>query len=183
MSPSPELPGRGATPPPLHAACVPVLLRYLSGLDRIVAAVGRLGPARAPQVLDARLAPDMLPFAQQVETTAHFASRTAFPLAGRPVPPFAPCEASVTALQQRIADTGTALQQLPVEAFSEAESRLVAEQAGRAAVVLPAARFLHEFALPNFLFHLNMAYAIARLHGCRLGKADYDGFHDYPPDT
>lgn len=37
--------------------------------------------------------------------------------------------------------------------------------------------FLAEFALPNFFFHLSMAYALARMLGCSVGKAGYDGLH------
>jgi hypothetical protein len=71
------------------------------------------------------------------------------------------------------------LQALTPDEFVNAQARKIPEKAGAALVKLPAARFLHEFALPNFFFHLNMAYAIARMQGCALGKADYDGFHVY----
>ncbi|MGV7210836.1 DUF1993 family protein [Oxalobacteraceae bacterium A2-2] len=40
---------------------------------------------------------------------------------------------------------------------------------------------LHLYILPNFHFHLSMAYAIARQQGVALGKPDYDGYHAYPP--
>jgi len=37
------------------------------------------------------------------------------------------------------------------------------------------------YAVPNFFFHLTMVYAIARQAGVPIGKADFDGFHAYPP--
>jgi hypothetical protein len=35
--------------------------------------------------------------------------------------------------------------------------------------------------MPNFLFHASMAFAILRANGIEIGKADFDGLHDYPP--
>lgn len=170
------------TPPPpwLFASSVPVLLRYLDGLDRILVAVDALAPAAAAQALEARLAPDMLPFARQVETAAYFALRTAFPLAGRAVPPFVASEPTVAGLRARVEATRSQLTALDADDFSDAESRTISERAGQAVLELPAARFLAEYALPNFFFHLGMAYAIARQHGAALGKASFDGFHHYP---
>jgi hypothetical protein len=166
-------------PPFLFDACVPVLLRYLDSLDRILIAVEALAPGQAAQVLEARLAPDMLPFARQVETAAHFALRTAYPLARCTVPPFVASDSTVEGLRVRVRANRALLGALAPEDFAGAESRTIAEQAGEARVELPAARFLSEYALPNFFFHLGMAFAIARAHGCALGKAQYDGFHVY----
>lgn len=167
-------------PPWLHEASVPVLLRYLGSLDRILEAVDAQGPAAAAGVLQARLAPDMLPFARQVETAAYFALRTAFPLAGRAVPPFVAAEPAVSGLRERVEAARMQLRTLAIDEFAGAGARTLSERAGDALVELPAARFLAEYALPNFFFHLGMAYAIARQQGCALGKADYDGFHAYP---
>ena len=168
------------TPPWLFASSVPVLLRYLDGLDRILVAVDALAPAAAAQALEARLAPDMLPFARQAETAAYFALRTAFPLAGRAVPAFVASEPTVAGLRARVEATQAQLRTLEADDFAHAEVRTLTERAGQAVLELPAARFLAEYALPNFFFHLGMAYAIARQHGAALGKASFDGFHRYP---
>jgi hypothetical protein len=40
---------------------------------------------------------------------------------------------------------------------------------------------LHLFGMPNFLFHTSLAFAILRAQGVEIGKADFDGLHDYPP--
>lgn len=167
-------------PPWLHAASVAVLLRYLDSLDRILDAAEALAPAQQQALLQARLAPDMNDFAQQVQTAAFFALRAACPLAGRPVPPFVAAQPGIAGLRERIGASRSVLQSLDPAAFAEAELRTLHEQAGEARIELPAARFLAEYALPNFFFHLGMAYALARQHGCALGKADFDGFHVYP---
>ena len=169
--------------PPLFEASVPVLVRYLGSLDRILVAVELLAPEQASHLLVSRLAKDMLPFAQQVETAAYLALRTAYPLAGRALPPFFPSDASLPGLRGTVARNLALIQALAPDEFIHAQNRIVQEKAGNALIELPAPRFLAEFALPNFFFHLNMAYAIARAHGCALGKAQYDGFHVYPCES
>jgi uncharacterized protein len=166
-------------PPALFEACVPVLVRYLGSLDRILLAVQALGSDQADRVLRSRLVPNMLTCSQQIETAAYFALRTAYRLAGRPVPAFLASNPTPSGLRNTIAATLTLVQSLHPEEFVGAEARTVQETAGAAPVELAAAMFLHEFALPNFFFHLNMAYAIARAQGCALGKPAYDGFHVY----
>ena len=59
------------------------------------------------------------------------------------------------------------------------EGEIVTDRAGFADIVLPAARFVMEYALPNMFFHHTTAYAIARWEGVKLGKADFDGWHRY----
>ena len=158
---------------------VPVLLRYLASLERIVLAVEALPQEKRASVLQAKLAADMLPMYRQVETAAYFALRTAYPLAGLAVPSCVAAEPSTEALRESIKNTIRLVAALSPSQFENAQSRSISEKAGSAAVKLPAQAFLAEFALPNFFFHLNMAYAIARMSGCAVGKADYDGFHVY----
>ena len=40
-------------------------------------------------------------------------------------------------------------------------------------MVLPAQRYLDDWLLPNFYFHLTTAYALMRMKGVPLGKADF----------
>jgi uncharacterized protein len=165
---------------PLYQACIPVLARYLQSLERIVCAAQALPEPAHQQLLSARLAPQMISFHGQVDTAAQFALRTACPLAGRPVPPFSPAQPSLHALRAAVLRTAQMIAAIEPAEFAGVEQRRFTERAGEALMDLPAAEFLHQFALPNFFFHLNMAYAMARLHGAPLGKADYDGFHRYP---
>ncbi|MGR6777365.1 DUF1993 family protein [Sphaerotilus sulfidivorans] len=164
---------------PTFDACVPVLLRYLESLERIVAAVEALPPARHVPALLTRLAPDMLSMHGQVQTAAYFALRTAYPLAGLAVPPYMPVEPDTTALRENIRHTRRLVEALSPAQFQHAQARHIREKAGDTTLELPAQTFLSEFALPNFFFHLSMAYAIARSVGCAIGKADYDGLHVY----
>ena len=40
--------------------------------------------------------------------------------------------------------------------------------------------YLLNFVLPNLYFHQAMLYVALKQAGVRLGKADFDGLHDYP---
>lgn len=167
------------TPNELHDASVgsfDPLLAQLAGLVERVAAEG----PRADTLLQARLAPDMLPFERQVAIAAQFALRGSFPLAGLPVPPFGDEPPTVDGLRARIARVRAALAALPVAALAGAEGRIAHERAGDARLEMPAPRLLQRFVLPNFCFHLTIAYAILRAEGLPVGKADFDGLHEYP---
>lgn len=128
------------------------------------------GPAAmAAQVADA------FPAAQQFATAAGFAMRVACPLAGRAVPDLP------AALAPRLAVARATLGGMRPEEFRGSESLRIQHRAGMADLDQTASDFLHLYGMPNFLFHLTMGYAALRIGGVPLGKADFDGFHAYPP--
>jgi uncharacterized protein len=166
----------------LYDASVPVFLRYLERLVGFVDAAENFAQSNQRSVDDllaARLSPDMLPFGQQVLIATNFTLRACFPLAGEPVPPDGEFPATAAGLRARAQRAAALLRSLPPARFDDAHERILESQAGLALVRLPAARFLFEYALPNFFFHVSAAYAILRSRGVPLGKQDFDGFHAY----
>ena len=155
----------------LYSASVPVFSHYLGQLANLVERT-----AGREQVLAARLAPDMFTAAQQVATAAGFALRVAYPLAGREVPDLP------QGLGPRLAVARAMLGAMAPAEFEGAETRLIRHKAGFAELEQTGADFLYLYGLPNFFFHLTMGYAALRAAGVPLGKADFDGFHSYPPD-
>jgi hypothetical protein len=165
--------------PPLWRATVPVFDAALARLDRTVAkAVAALGP-EADAAFVQRPAPRMLPAGQQVATAAQFALRIAYPLAGRR-PPEVRGALDAAGLAVRLAETRALLSALAPAEFEGAEARHVRFQAGFADLEMPGEAFLHGFGLPNLYFHHAMAHVALKQAGVRLGKADFDGLHDYP---
>ncbi|MBB5223274.1 hypothetical protein HNP73_003221 [Amaricoccus macauensis] len=165
--------------PPLWRATVPV---FLGVLDRLEASLRRAetklgdgyatGLARRPQE-------HMLPAARQVATAVQFTLRIAYPLAGQRVPEVrAPLDAG--GLMERIEATRALLRALDPGAFADAGTRVVRDQAGFAVLDLPGEAYLNEFGLPNLYFHHAMAHVALKQAGVPLGKADFDGKHDYP---
>ena len=160
--------------PPRYIASVPVFQHYLTRLQVLLDVAEAAGD---PSLLDARLAPDMLPFRTQVEVAANFVLRTSFPLAGLPVPPFGDFPASFAGLRERLAHVGTLISALEPARFVTEPP--IEDAAGQARLKLPPDEFLHQYALPNFFFHLGAAYNILRHRGLPVGKATFDGYHVY----
>lgn len=166
----------------LHEASVPVFTRYLRQLDGLVDRARQHVDEQgldADTILQARLAPDMLPFSLQVDIAAQFTLRACAPLAGIDVPPFGQKSSSFAELSARIARTVEILGGIAPENMRDAETRICTSQAGDALVSLPGKAFLLHYAMPNFFFHLCAAYAILRQQGVAVGKADFDGLHAY----
>lgn len=166
----------------LYQASVPVFLRYLARLEGLVSAAqshAELGQLDAATLLTARLAPDMLPFEAQVQTATNFALRTCYPLVGQSIAPYGDFPATFTGLRSRIEHVVALLNALPPAEFEGAESRILESKAGGAVVRLAAPEFVLHYALPNFFFHVTVAFAILRNCGVAIGKEDFDGLHSY----
>ncbi len=152
----------------MYLATVPVFRHYLARISGMVEAAG-------PEALTAQIA-DAFPATQQFATAAGFSLRIACPLAGREVPSLP------QALGPRLAVARAMLGAMAPADFDGAESRIIRHRAGFADLEQTGADFLQLYGLPNFFFHLTMGYAALRMAGVPLGKADFDGFHSYPPD-
>ncbi|MGN6827615.1 DUF1993 family protein [Paucibacter sp. M5-1] len=170
--------------PDLYAASVPVLARYLrraqAWLDKAAAQLDAAGGSEAA-LLQTRLAPGMFTLAQQIHTAAGFAQRACAPLAEVEMPALGQGDAaSLAELQARLARALAFVESLDAAALRAAAGRRLRTQAGEAWLELESAEFLQLYALPNFFFHLGMAYALLRQAGVPLGKPDFDGWHRYP---
>jgi hypothetical protein len=161
----------------LRAACLESCGVVFDAAERVLAVVVREGREDA---LEARLAPDMMPAGAQVATALGFTVRIAFPLSGHPVPEL-PGGASVAALAARLASARGLVDGLDPAAFNGAEARVIRHRAGFAELEQPGDAFLFRYGIPNMMFHLAMGYAALRAAGVPLGKADFDGLHEYPP--
>jgi uncharacterized protein len=131
----------------------------------------------APQeIIDARLAEDMLPFAYQVKSTAvHSLGAIESVRGGVFSPDMTPPPQTFAALKARIAETLAALeaiQRAEIDGFVGRDMRFEFRERS---LEFTAESFLLSFALPNFYFHAATAYNILRWKGARIGKRDYMG--------
>lgn len=162
----------------MYQASVPVLLRQLGTLAAILAkgeahaAASGIEPAA---MLAASLAPDMLPLTRQVQIASDGAKGGAARLAGIEPPSFADDEVSFADLQARIARTVAFLQTITPEQVDGSEARPITLKAGPREFHFTGQDFLTQFVLPNFFFHVTVAYALLRHQGVALGKMDYLG--------
>jgi len=125
-------------------------------------------------LLSTRLAPDMFPLVRQVQATCDQAKYAVARTTGKEVPSHPDTEQSVPELRLRISKVIAYLDEFSEADFSEMNSLRVTTPRweGR---TMSAPDYLVEHALPNFFFHLSMAYAILRSNGIEIGKRDYLG--------
>lgn len=162
----------------MYQASIPVLIRGLNNLSTILDKAAAHAEARniAPEVfINARLAPDMLPLARQVQSVSDGAKGCGARLAGIEIPSFADTETSFPELQERIAKTVAFLNSISPEQIDGSEERPVVLKVRSQEIPFIGRDYLFGFALPNFYFHISTAYGILRHNGVEIGKMDYLG--------
>jgi uncharacterized protein len=163
----------------LYEATIPAYRQILGALG------GLLGKAEsycaeqklaAEEIIQARLAPDMLPFAYQVKSSVvHSLGAIEGLRKGVFSPDMTPPPQSFSALKARIADALAALEALDaaeIDAFLGRDMRFAF---GERHLDFTAENFLLSFSQPNFYFHASTAYDILRWKGLPLGKRDFMG--------
>jgi hypothetical protein len=128
------------------------------------------------EIVETRLAPDMLPFRFQIVSVAHH-SRGAIEGVQKGVftPPSSSNGLDYAGLQALVTDAQSALAALTPDAVNALGGGEVAFQIGDRKLLFTAEDFLMSFSLPNFYFHATTAYDILRLKGAPLGKRNFLG--------
>ncbi len=140
----------------------------------------------ADALMGLRLAPDMFPLASQVRFACFQALEPCYRLAGDPVADSAVAirnegaaagetPGTFAAAQARIAETLTMLGAMDHGAMNAGAQRAVALDLPMGMIFdfESGETYVRDWALPQFYFHLNTAYAVLRHHGAPLGKVDY----------
>jgi uncharacterized protein len=126
------------------------------------------------QVLNLRLAPDMLPFAKQIQIVSDNAKGFASSMGGVENPAMEDNEKTIKELEERLQKTIYFVNSVDAINFDEAPSRTKTFPWAPGKYV-EAQEYLTSFAAPNFYFHSTVAYAILRNNGMSLGKQDFTG--------
>jgi hypothetical protein len=125
-------------------------------------------------LLASRLSPDMFPLLRQIQTTCDNATGAAARAAGKEPPAHPDTEQTIDELKKRIATVVAYLDTFTKADFEGTDTRRVTMPRWEGKT-MSASEFLVEYAVPNFFFHLTMAYAILRHNGVDLGKRDFLG--------
>ena len=162
----------------MYSASVPIFVRMLGNID------GWLDKAEAhaaekkfePSVyLGARLAPDMLPFTQQIQIACDTAKFCVARLAGSEGPKFEDNETTLADLRQRVRKTIDYVQSVPAAQVDGSDERDITVPRRDGPLTLQGETYLKNFVLPNFFFHVTTTYALLRHNGVDLGKAEFLG--------
>lgn len=125
-------------------------------------------------LVQARLAPDQFALVRQIQSACDTAKLTAARLSGKDAPSHADTETSIAELRARIADVAGWLEGFGARDFEGAATRKVtiSWMQGKS---MAGANYLSEFGVPNFYFHVTVAYSILRHNGVELGKIPFLG--------
>lgn len=158
----------------LNDAASPVFLRGLNALSGLLDKAAESGLDEAA-LMEARLAPDMKPFADQVRFAAFSARSCMARLSGQPWPKTDDAEPDLAALKATVALSIAFIEGVEAAALDGAETRRVELRFPGVELDFEGVGYLTSFAIPNFYFHVATAYAILRHQGVALGKRDYLG--------
>jgi hypothetical protein len=126
-------------------------------------------------LVGARLAPDMLPFAKQVQLTSDFAKNSMARLAGIDPPKFDDTETTMDELFARVKKTIDFIDSVPAASLEGSETRDIKIVLRDRTVEFKGLVFLQHWAIPNFFFHHVTAYNLLRHNGVDVGKRDFLG--------
>jgi len=128
------------------------------------------------ELVEFRLAPDMLPFRFQIVAVAHHSVGAIRGVkAGVFKPPSGPMDQDYAGLQKLVAEARAELGNLSRAEIDGLEGKDVTFELGPMKMPFTAEGFLMSFSLPNLFFHATTAYDILRLKGAPLGKRDFMG--------
>jgi hypothetical protein len=162
---------------------------YVQMLEALSAWLGKAEAQRpdgkAEALLSARLAPDMFPLSTQVRFACVQAQESVFRLRGQEFPGSiaimldegrnaAERPGSIADARARIDETVSVVNAAACEAVDIDPETPIAHALPQGMIFdLDAAQYARDWALPQFYFHVMIAYAILRREGVDLGKADY----------
>lgn len=163
----------------LYSATVPVFQQTLGAVAGLLdkgeafCAERTLAPE---EIVQARLAPDMFPFAYQVASTvSHSVGAIEGVRRGVFSPNLTPPPETFAALKQQVAEALTALAAVSPGEIDALVGRDAAFEFRDTRLAFTAEDFLLSFSMPNFYFHAATAYDILRWKGVAVGKRDFIG--------
>lgn len=130
--------------------------------------------AEGEALLDAKLTEDMHPLATQIKFVTNIPGDTAKRLGVAENDWSMEPPTSFSQAKALIAQTTEMLDSISAEALPSPDARVEFSIGdGAYNFEMSADEYVREFSLPNFYFHLSMVYAILRMRGLEIGKADF----------
>lgn len=161
----------------IHAQTIPVFTQQLRAL------VGQLGKAATwcaeqgvteSDLLDSRLAPDMHPLAKQLDFVVAQLIQPIRRLAAIDLTDPAEAAPTLAAHQDRLNAALALVADIdPAQLDTDPDRMIALDLPNGMAFDLSASAYVRDWALPQFWFHIMAAYAVMRMRGVPLGKADY----------
>jgi len=162
----------------MHSASVPIFVRMLGNLLTWLDKAEAHATAKkfdTSVLLASRLAPDMLPFTNQIQIACDAAKFGVARLGGVEAPKFEDTETNLAELRTRVQKTIDYVQSVPASQIDGSDDRDITVPRRDGPMVVKGETYLKNFVLPNFFFHVTTTYALLRHNGVDLGKSDFLG--------
>jgi uncharacterized protein len=164
--------------PALYDATIPAFIRGLENLSGLLekgrAFADERGMAHS-ELLEARLIEDMAPLTRQIQMATDTPKGVAVRVGQVENAVWADDETSFDELQARVSKAIAFLKAAPADGFEGREDAEVVLNTPSGDIPFIGSSYVHGFAIPNFFFHLSMAYALLRMKGVPVGKRDFLG--------
>jgi uncharacterized protein len=163
----------------LYDATVPTFQQTIGAalklLDKAEAFCAETGLEPA-EMVNAKLADDMLPFGYQVKSIcAHSAGAIKGVHAGVFSPDMTPWPKDIAGLKTALTSALAEIDAVSPGDLNGVVGHDMAFVMGERRMDFTAEDFLMSFSIPNFYFHATTAYAIMRSKGVKIGKMDFMG--------
>lgn len=163
----------------LYSATVPNFQQILGSVSRLVdkgEAFCREKGISPDEIIQARLAPDMFPFAYQVKSTVtHSVGAIEGAKAGVFSPNLETPPETFAALKAKVEEAIATLAKVTPAEVDALVGRDARFEFRDTKLPFLAEDFLLSFSMPNFYFHATTAYDILRWKGVQIGKRDFVG--------
>ncbi len=159
----------------LYDATVPLFTKYLTAMDHWLdkaAAFADHKKVDPDVILHSRLAVDQYDLLRQLQSAADQAKFTVAKMTGKTPPVNPDTEKTLPEIRARLQAMIAYMGTFKREDFVNCEDR-ACSHAWMGGKTVRAGDYLDHLGLPNFHFHMSMAYAILRNLGVDLGKMDY----------
>lgn len=165
----------------IYAQTLPQMQKMLTNLSAWLAEAEQHAEDRSfhpDRYVGARLSLDQFDFRQQVQAACDNAKNFAARATGQQAPVHEDSEQTFAELKARVEKVQAYLSGFSESDFDGAKDRVVSLPFLPPNLGATVQSYTTEFAVPNFYFHITMAYAILRHNGVKLGKRAFIGGMD-----
>lgn len=164
--------------PALYDVTIPAFIRGLQNLSAMIEKAKVFATEQGmdlSELLDARLIEDMAPLTRQIQMVTDTAKFVAVRVGHVENEAWPDDEVSYDDVQARVSKAISFLQHAAPDGFDGREDAQVVLTTPSGDISFTGSTYVHGFAIPNFYFHLSMAYALLRMKGVPVGKLDFLG--------
>jgi uncharacterized protein len=161
----------------IYEVTIPPFIHGLKTLSALLEKGQSHASADEASLLEARLIDDMAALPYQIQRISDTAKGCAVRVGKAEPVPMEDNEKTFPELQARIAKTIEVLEKVDPKVMDSMEDGEVVMKLSSGDKKFIGKEYVLKIAIPNFYFHLCMAYAILRKEGVPVGKRDYLGAH------